>query len=98
MTTRRIPYNRDSSVDVSSELEKLRKHYADLQSEKKVKNEIAMKKAMNAKPSTTQLRWYKEGVNKIANQKFEEALEKANDAYALDVRSASPSPICDRLY
>eukprot|EP00979_Chaetoceros_neogracilis_P010430 scaffold2463_cov261-Chaetoceros_neogracile.AAC.4 len=98
MATRRIPYNRDSSMDVSNELEKLRNHYADLKGENILKAEIAMQKAMNAKPSKMHLRLYKEGVNKIAYQKIEEALEKANDAYVLDVRSASPSPICDRLY
>jgi len=99
MTTRRIPYNRDSSVDISSELEKLRNHYADLKVEKKVKDEIAMKKAMNAEPSKTQLRLYREGVNKLSSQKLEEAMKKANNRYLVDLRSASsPSQICDRLY
>lgn len=98
MSSRRVQYNRDCSVDVSSELEKLRKHYAELQHEKKMKEEDAMAKAMSAKPSETQLRLYKQGVEKIAALKVNEEVEKANDPYALDVRSASPSPICDRLY
>jgi len=63
-----------------------------------MKEENAMAKAMSATPSKTQLRLYKQGVEKITALKINEEAEKANDLYRLDVRSASPSPICDRLY
>ena len=98
MSSRRVQYDRGCSVDVSNELEKLRKHYAELQHQKKMKEEDAMAKAMSATPSETQLRLYKQGMEKITALKINEEAEKANDPYALDVRSVSPSPICDRLY
>jgi len=77
MKIQRTPYEREAEIDVASELEKLRKHYAVLQQEKQTKHKKAMAKAMNARPSEAQLRLYREGVNKIRALKCEEELDKA---------------------
>ena len=99
VTSKRIPYERETEeIDVKSELEKLRRHYAELQEEKRTKEEVALKKAMVAGPSKVQLRLYNEGVNKLTALKNEEEVRKAHDPFAINVRNASPSPTCDRLY
>ncbi len=97
----RIPYERESDdIDVNTELENLRHHYAKLQQEKEMKKEGARRKAMKAKPSEAQLRLYREGVHKISSLKLDEDQKKAFDPFAVPTRSrtASPSPVCDRLY
>jgi len=99
VTIQRTPYEHgDAVIDVASELEKLRAHYAELQNEKKLKEKKAMDKAMKARPSPVQLRLYNEGVDKMSALKMCEEFEKKQDEFAPNVRSASPSPICDRLY
>ena len=98
VTIQRTPYERgDAEIDVASELEKLRAHYAELQNEKTLKEKKAMTKAMKARPSPVQLRLYNEGVDKMSALKMSEEFEKTHDHFP-NVRSASPSPICDRLY
>ena len=97
----RIPYERESDdIDVNTELENLRHHYAKLQQEKEMKKEGARRKAMKAKPSEAQLRLYREGVHKISSLKLDEDQKKAFDPFAVPIssRNASPSPVCDRLY
>jgi hypothetical protein len=96
MVIARTPYERVAEIDVGSQLENLRRHYAKLQHDKELKGKRAEKKAMHARPSETQLRLYREGVHKISTLKMDEELERAQ--FTAKVRCASPSPICDRLY
>lgn len=97
VTTTNYDYD-DHSVDVGSELEKLRRHYADLQREKQEGKQRAAERAMSARPTPTQLRLYQKGVDRISTQKMEEEIEKNFDPFTVEVRDASPLPICDRLY
>lgn len=97
----RIPYERETdNIDVKSELENLRQHYANLQHQKELKKGKALKKAMTARPSAAQLRLYREGVHKISTLKLDEEQRKAFDPYAVPVasRNSSPSPVHNRLY
>ena len=55
---------------VANELEKLRNHYSSLKKEKKVKEEIALKKALNASASDVQIRLYQEGIDKLSALKI----------------------------
>jgi len=96
MVIARTPYERVAEIDVGSQLENLRRHYAKLQHDKELKGKRAEKKAMHAGPSETQLRLYREGVHNISTLKMDEELERAQ--FTAKVRCASPSPTCDRLY
>ena len=98
----RVPYNHnEGKINVTSELENLRRHYAELQHKKQELKGKAMKRAIHGKVSETQIRLYKEGVHKISTLKIreEEQLEKAIDrGGTVHSRNPSPSPVCDRLY
>lgn len=96
---KRIPYEREAdNIDVKSELENLRQHYANLQYQKELEKGKAWQKAMTAKPSEAQLRLYKEGVHKITTMKLDEEQKKSYDPYSVRASSRNASPVCDRLY
>ena len=87
---------------MASELESLRRRYANIQHEKEKKKGAAMHKAMNGKPSAAQLRLYREGVHKLSISKIAEESKQAKSkepiSFVVNSNNTSPSPVCDRLY
>lgn len=97
---KRIPYEHTEGVDVGSELEKLRRHYADLQNEKVTAEKKAVERAMRAEPSEVQRRLYQKGVHKLISEKLEEEKLKATRRknISVDRNNINPSPVHNRLY
>jgi len=97
---KRIPYERAEGVDVGSELEKLRRHYADLQNEKVTAEKKALERAMRAEPSEVQRRLYQKGVHKLISEKMEEKklVETRRKKLSIDRNNINPSPVHNRLY
>ena len=87
--------NGAKSDAVANELEKLRNHYSNLKKEKKVKEEIALKKALNASASDVQKRLSQVGIDKLSALKIR---DQPSPIRSNSRSKVANSPVCDRLY